>query len=127
VSVRGSSFLIELIAMHSNKGRKFPRGLQQRFSRFLRQMVDFKSANVFFESSYTKSEIPAEILAQRPLILDPMNPYDNRLGEQFHKPEMKVVLKRYKDCAELTLARIRHGKGWDQGGIEGLFKGLNDM
>ncbi|XP_021959333.1 2'-5'-oligoadenylate synthase 1 [Folsomia candida] len=98
----GRSYLIELVAMGTNLGRKPNRGLQARFSHFLHQMRTLSSACIVFTENYEESQIPADVRRQRPLILDPINPFNN-LGFQLRKPEMAGVLQRWREAAEETL------------------------
>jgi hypothetical protein len=91
--VSGRSFIIELVAVHSQKALPGC-SLLQRFIRFLRCMEvqssiiftsskicfliqDFSTLQIVFGYHYKKTSVPENILRQKPLIMDPCNPYNN--------------------------------------------------
>jgi len=90
--VHGRSTIIELLATKAaleeeNKSHSFPFSeynyyLMKSFQTFLEYLHQIEEANIVFLEYYDRSDIPVEIIQQRPLLLDPINPYNNLLGEE---------------------------------------------
>ena len=111
-----SSFLkrnyLQFIAFHHYTGIHFLRIFQneievlrlQLTSKFLEIVQDIGQQRIIFDYSidfYSRSDTPDEILAQKPLILDPSNPYNNVMSS--FPP---LAQQRFSDCAKETLRRL---------------------
>lgn len=58
------------------------------FTSFLAMIIDLPNLRVMFCDFYQESEIPEEVSMQRPLLLDPANPYHNLLGDKSRLVEL---------------------------------------
>ena len=77
----GKSFLVELIAVKSaieteSSSTSFDR-FRTAFESFLEKMINLKSLSIVFEDLYKVSEVPSDILKEIPLVLNPVNQYQN--------------------------------------------------
>jgi len=81
--IYGQSTIMELLATKAGleeiNNSSYP-SVRNAFKRFLIILRNINDANVVFYSYYYKSDVPMEVLRQRPLLLDPTNPYNNLLG-----------------------------------------------
>ncbi|XP_071847668.1 2'-5'-oligoadenylate synthase 1A-like [Apostichopus japonicus] len=59
--------------------RRGSRDILQGFRRFLTMIKQSHNLNIVWTRYYRRTDIPADILHQRPLLLDPTNPYNNML------------------------------------------------
>ncbi|PIK59862.1 hypothetical protein BSL78_03234 [Apostichopus japonicus] len=59
--------------------RRGSRDILQGFRRFLTMVKQSHNLNIVWTRYYRRTDIPADILHQRPLLLDPTNPYNNML------------------------------------------------
>ena len=107
--VSGRSSIIELLALQSGvreeKMRKRQnlgkRSLLRGFKRFLEDMRDIKNLNrTFYCFFYHNKDVPIHIRQQRPLLLDPSNPYNNFLDID------RKVMEQFSDLAKETLRKI---------------------
>jgi len=81
--IYGQSTIMELLATKAGQEEiddSINPSLGNAFKRFLVILRNISDANVIFLNYYDKSEIPTEVLRQKPLLLDPTNPYNNLLG-----------------------------------------------
>jgi hypothetical protein len=77
--ISGRSSLIELVAIDIAKKQE-ARGdtsLLIGFESFLMTMISFSNTHIVYERFYPKNSIARKILSQKPLILDPANPFNN--------------------------------------------------
>jgi len=77
----GKSFLVELIAVKSaieteSSSTSIDR-FRTAFESFLEKMINLKSLSIVFEDLYKVSEVPSDILKEIPLVLNPVNQYQN--------------------------------------------------
>jgi len=93
----GSSMIIELIATFA--AQRNPYYIMDGFRSFLVMMSDLRHVNITFGNTF----IPASLSGQRPMILDPSNPYNN-LGTKFI--ENPHLIQNFKNYAEVTLIRL---------------------
>jgi len=81
--VYGRSTIMELLATKAGleeiNDNANP-SLKNAFKRFLVILRNISDAYIVFYNYYNKSDIPMEVLRQKPLLLDPTNPYNNLLG-----------------------------------------------
>merc|ERR1719414_2843182 len=81
--ISGRSTIIELLAVkaaldeENNDTNPFA---PNAFYRFLEKVHNIDKTNIIFTDYYNEAEIPTEILGQTPLLMDPVNPYNNLLG-----------------------------------------------
>jgi len=81
--IYGQSTIMELLATKAGQeeiNNNTNPSLGNAFKRFLVILRNISDANVIFLNYYGKSEVPMEVLKQKPLLLDPTNPYNNLLG-----------------------------------------------
>ena len=48
--------------------------------RFFGELADIRKLFVWFDKNYSEDQIPSGTMTQRPLLLDPTNPYNNLLA-----------------------------------------------
>jgi len=81
--IYGQSTIMELLATKAGleeiNNSNNP-SVRNAFKRFLVILRNISDAYVVFFNYYNKSDVPTEVLRQRPLLLDPTNPYNNLLG-----------------------------------------------
>ena len=77
----GKSFLIELIAVKAAIETESKTNVKDKYSaafeNFLTKMINFKTLIIIFEDLYKKSDVVSDIRKQRPLVLNPVNQYQN--------------------------------------------------
>lgn len=76
----GRSALIELIAVkiaQEDELKKAIPTISAAFWQFLLRVQDFNNLNIAWTVCYTLSDVQSEIASERPLVLDPANPYNN--------------------------------------------------
>ena len=109
--VHGKSLIFELLATKAalleEYNFKIP-SMNSAFKRFLTMVCYMKSQYIIFDDYYKRSDVPSEILKQRPLLLDPVNPYNNLLDLE-KKPALLSLFKTYQFAAGTVLTML--GKG----------------
>ncbi len=95
------STIIELVAIDAAKKEesKFFNCLSRAFFNFLKSMSEFDELVIIYEVFYNRNHIDKLISKQKPLILDPTNPYFNVANIQISS------IKMLKDYASETLNR----------------------
>ncbi|XP_064645175.1 2'-5'-oligoadenylate synthase 3-like [Lineus longissimus] len=87
--ISGRSTIIETIAVavaeeeetKAGQSRRKP-SLRNSITNFLEQMRHTAEINVAFYHNYRRSDVPRHIAKQRPLVLDPSNPWNNLLSRR---------------------------------------------
>lgn len=103
--IHGNSFIVELITLEANRISE-GEDLEEKFVKFLKTMQNLGEQKIILTKEYSVEDIPARLLFQRPLIMDPANCWDN-LGEQFQPGQPAYyALTYYKQAADLALAKI---------------------
>jgi len=104
--VSGRSLLIEMVALRACGSEE--KDIFQTMIRFLELMADFENLSFYFTKYYSDSwlwgEIPNEILKQKPLVLDPVNPYNNLARLPTY------IINEFSDAASTSLAKL---KNWE--------------
>ena len=120
----GRSYTFELLGVQAGRDEEESRqtiggkpSILRAFRLFLKMVPDIEQQRIVFsysEDFYSKSDTPDEILAQKPLILDPSNPYNNVMSS--FPP---LAQQRFSDCAKETLRRLEAvGKEIEMGAQE---------
>jgi hypothetical protein len=104
-SFSGMKLLVETVAMSAAIRIEKERPKNRMYCavrQFLRLMKDFRNISVIITAPYTYEldRIPEEIRNQRPLVLDPANPYNNLA----HNGD--IVMEDFVDSATLTLSKL---------------------
>jgi hypothetical protein len=84
-NTKPSDDLIELLTVHSAQQSK-PQDQQTAVANVLALMKRFDELNITWTNFYKKSEIWEPLVNQRPLIMDPVNPYLNLADPQAFDP-----------------------------------------
>lgn len=84
-NTRPSDDLIELLTVHSAQQSK-PQDQQTAVANVLALMKRFDELNITWTNFYKKSEIWEPLANQRPLVMDPVNPYLNLADPQVFDP-----------------------------------------
>lgn len=85
--------LLELVVAHT-LAQRAPRNLAAAVSNVLSVLARFDELNATWplaSRSYREGDIPKELLKQRPLLLDPVNPFVNVAGPQHFQPEEMIA------------------------------------
>ena len=105
----GKSFFIELVATRAaliEEERAESKGVSvsftRAFKRFLLMMINMKSLEIIFTDNYSLEEIPCDILAESPLLLNPVNQFQN----MFEVCEEEFILTM-SAAAGVTLSKMR--------------------
>jgi len=109
--VSGRSYIIELIAIHSNSDLQgLPptekNSVYYGFIRFLKTMEYLDKLSVTFFDKYEDEDVPISVMMEKltlPFVLDPVNCWNN-LGKQLHG---FGVVDAYKKFATGTLQALR--------------------
>ena len=112
-TVFGRSLTFELLGIAAGRNEeefKNKLGLKPSVSRafrqFLKMVEDIGQQQIVFtfsEDFYSRSDTPDDLLKQKPLILDPSNPYINLISN-FHG--RGSVQKLFSNCAKESLERL---------------------
>jgi len=81
------------------------------FKRFLEMICNFRKQNVVFDETvayYKMSDVPKDILEQRPILMDPINPYNNLLDIK-RNSSLEHPFIVYERVADDALKMIRSG------------------
>jgi hypothetical protein len=104
--ISGRSSLIELVAIDVAKKQealqeaKSDTPLLIGFESFLMTMINFSNSHIIYERFYPKNSIARKILSQKPLILDPTNPFNN--FADFNREKMML----FEKFAKVTWGRL---------------------
>ncbi|KAJ8027995.1 2'-5'-oligoadenylate synthase-like protein 2 [Holothuria leucospilota] len=101
----GRSSIMEYLGAKAAEDEEGSQNTLKGFQRFLRMIEHVSSINVFWDEFYSKDDIPPYIEEQRPLLLDPTNPYNNLL-----RGRNVDFLKQMSSFASVTLSRINKAK-----------------
>jgi hypothetical protein len=107
--VSGRSSIMEALAIKAGKEEEEENtnpSMLRAFRLFLVKVREIRTTNLGFYSFYRQEDVPAHILQQRPLLLDPSNPYNNFL-HGLKEDAAKVFAK----CASETLSRFANVEG----------------
>ena len=96
-------------------GTETPKGLSMKnvMRHFFNDLANLEQVNICFNDVYDNSKIPGWIKTQRPLVLDPVNPYNN-VVYNLHKRVNDDIKKHAAECIGLlddpsaTLPRLFH-------------------
>merc|ERR550519_822051 len=77
------------------------------FKAFLEMIYNVKKQDVVFDDYYKRSDIPSHIITQRPLLMDPTNPYNNLFDPK--KKHLNTFYGVMMKCADRTLDLLRKG------------------
>ncbi|XP_067138960.1 2'-5'-oligoadenylate synthase 3-like [Centruroides vittatus] len=102
----GRSSMIEAIALYVAKEeqRKYSNvSILRAFREFLQLMTNLDNLNIVFGEHYSFNEVDDYIRMQRPLVLDPSNPYNN-LAYPFIQKE--TVKDDFEQFAAITISRL---------------------
>jgi len=111
--ISGRSTMIELIGIHAAKIHEARGELSslEGFKTFLQLMSNFETISVKFCDFYFEHEIPWNVKDQHPLVLDPVNPYNNFA---YFRGNMKAkIIEKFNQFAENTLDRMNNCKDLD--------------
>jgi len=108
--VYGKSLIFELLAtkaalMEETKNK--PGSIYNGFKTYLELIYNIKKQDIVFEDYYKRSEIPVDIQTQRPLLMDPTNPYNNLLESK--KDNLNKLFDVFTKCADHTLDILKKG------------------
>ena len=105
----GKSFFFELVATTAaliEEERAERQGdsvsITRAFKRFLLMIINMKSLEIIFTDNYSLEEIPGDLMAERPLLLNPVNPFQN----VFEVCEEDFILTM-SGAASVTLSKMR--------------------
>merc|ERR1719510_1841766 len=80
----GKSFFLELVATKAaliEEERAKRKGdsvsVSRAFKRFLLMMINMRNLEIIFTDNYSIEEIPGDLVAERPLLLNPVNQFQN--------------------------------------------------
>ena len=105
----GKSFFFELVATRAaliEEERAESKGVSvsitRAFKRFLLMMINMKSLEIIFTDNYSLEETPGDVMAESPLLLNPVNQFQN----MFEVCEEEFILTM-SAAAEVTLSKMR--------------------
>ena len=107
----GRSYTFELLGIAAGRNEENLNpdpSILSAFRKFLEIVQDIGQQSIIFDYSvdfYSRSDTPHEILAQKPLILDPSNPYNNIMAG-FRGRNSVIIQKTFSNCAKETLERL---------------------
>ncbi len=92
-----------IAAAKEEEGQNYARpSILRAFRLFLNKVKNISTQRVtFYEMFYEKSDVPREVLAKTPLLLDPTNPWNNYM-DRFNKDAQDFFSK----CAQVTLTSL---------------------
>lgn len=99
----GRSSIMEYLGVWAaeEEERQGSQDVLQGFRRFLQMVQNSSGLNIVWKKYYKKKDIPSDILRQRPLLLDPTNPYNNML-----EGGNGDYLREMSQFARVTLLRL---------------------
>ena len=102
----GKSFFFELVAIKAavieEEKVQLDASHTRAFKRFLLMIINMKNLVIIFTDNFMEDEIPKDLLSESPLLLNPVNPFQN-LFEVCEDDFMATM----SDCASVTLSRMR--------------------
>ena len=103
----GKSFLIELIAAASALEVEESEKCEKQkyaavFEHFLIKLSSIMTIKIIFTDHYTEKDVPESLLSERPLVLNPVNPYQN-----VFEVADEAYLKSLQSGARETLRRLQ--------------------
>ena len=126
-SLFGRSYTFELLGIAAGRNEEEFRNkigqkpsVSRAFRQFLKMVEDIGQQQIVFtysEDFYSRSDTPDEVLKQKPLILDPSNPYNNVMSS-FHG--RNSVQQLFSDCAKETLRRLGNAERQIETGNDSL-------
>jgi hypothetical protein len=104
-NISGRSTLIELIGIYAGRKEEQTgrRSLLEGFKSFLQLMTNFRKIEIVFLENYGRHEIPWDVQAQRPLVLDPANPFNNFAK---FKRNNDLIIRKFEVFSKETLCRL---------------------
>ena len=125
----GRSYTFELLGIKAGRDEEeFKNKIGQKpsvsraFRQFLKMVEDIGQQQIVFTYSkdfYSRSDTPDEVLKQKPLILDPSNPYNNVMAGFRGR---NAVQQLFSDCAKETLKRLENAEmGNDSPDLKEIF------
>ncbi|KAJ8024752.1 2'-5'-oligoadenylate synthase 3 [Holothuria leucospilota] len=113
--------IMEYLGVHSAGEEKTSGDLAKAFSRFLTMMTTPECIVVFWMEYYDSSDIPESVRYQRPLLLDPCNPYNN----MFAYGNNAYYINHMKGYARRTLKRLNNAERiFKRSGLQGDFEDM---
>ena len=114
---RGKSFLIELISAATaleieERSDKKSDDYLEFFRDFLHKLSRITTLRIIFTDYYSEKDVPDTLLSQRPLLLNPVNPYQN-----VFEVADETYLKSLEEGARETLRRLE-----DEPDLASLFR-----
>jgi len=112
--VYGRSLIMELLACQAAIQRQenyTNPSIANAFIAFLEMVCNLQKQNVVFHETmayYKKSDIPKDILEQRPMLMDPVNPFNNLLDIR-RNSTLKDLFNVFENAAETALKMIKNG------------------
>merc|ERR1719233_1698777 len=102
----GKSFFIELIAVRSAMDEEELDNFDhsRAFRRFLDNMVNLEELRITFIDFYSRDEIPESTVNQAPLLINPINPFQNMF--ECVDSDFKTIMG---SAAQVTLDKLRSG------------------
>jgi len=82
--------------------------ISNAFKGFLNRVCHIKSQEIIFEDYYKISDIPISIRNQKPLLMDPSNPYNNLLHVANTK-DGQHFMEMFQVCARVTYNMMKNG------------------
>ena len=126
-SLFGRSYTFKLLGIKAGRDEEEFRNkigqkpsVSRAFRQFLKMVEDIGQQQIVFtysEDFYSRSDTPDDILQQKPLILDPSNPYLNVMSD-FHGRDS--VQQLFSDCAKETLKRLENAERQAEMGSDSL-------
>ena len=105
----GKSFFFELVATKAAlveeeiaKRRGINVCISQAFKRFLLMMINMRNLEIIFTDNYSIEEIPGDLVAESPLLLNPVNQFQNMF--EVCEEEFTITMSA---AASVTLSRMR--------------------
>jgi hypothetical protein len=80
------------------------RSLLEGFKSFLQLMTNFGKIEIVFLENYGRHDIPSDVQAQRPLVLDPANHFNN--FAKFNKKDNELIIRKFEEFSKETLSRL---------------------
>merc|ERR1712126_413007 len=100
--------------------------LEKAFSRFLEKVAKLKESNIVFTDYYNQNEVPNRIMMEIPLLLDPVNPYNNLLSEKnHHQPNILTKFMKFMEYAAFGCLYVIRKYGFRN--VESKFKAWHNF
>jgi len=101
----GKSFLVELVAVSAavQEDKESPDHFRA-FQRFLISMAAMEKLRIIFPAVYSVNDIPPSLMKQTPLLLNPVNPFQN-MFECVDSDFVSIITS----AAEATLSKLNSG------------------